>query len=313
MLYTHELKDLYEGISKIARKAGEIPREHYQRASTTTIANNLKGQIDLVTEADRETEKMIVEILKRAYPQYGIIGEEGGSYTPDPAPTHFWFVDPIDGTTNFVHHIPQFAVSIALVDADHNPVLGVVYDPLRDELFGAYQGGGAFLNDKPLRISQTSRLNESVVATGFPYDRFTNPENNVAEFSRMILKVQGMRRMGSAALDLAYVAAGRFDGYWEKINPWDGFAGMIMVTEAGGQVTDYDGGSERLRGEKIYVVASNGRIHQAMVETLSPAAEPEPEQAEIEPEQAEPEIEPNPTEDDKFATTETEPPISEEN
>ncbi|MFP4320974.1 MAG: inositol monophosphatase family protein, partial [Anaerolineales bacterium] len=261
-MYLHELHILHEGVIKIAREAGKTPRAAFTRPRE----QDYKGEIDLVTQADRDTEERIHAILKRAYPHYGIIAEEGHNYTPDGAePAYQWFVDPIDGTTNFAHRVPHFSISIALTDKDLKPLLGVVYDPMRDECFSAYEGGGAFLNGERLEVSTVHTLKGALLATGFPYDRHHSAENNLPEFNAFLKRAQGVRRMGSAALDLAYVAAGRLDGYWEqKLSQWDCYAGIMLVREAGGQCTDYHGSEDGLRAKSVQLIASNGLIQNAM-------------------------------------------------
>jgi myo-inositol-1(or 4)-monophosphatase len=177
-----------------------------------------------------------------------------------------WVVDPLDGTNNFAHGFPVFAVSLAAIRGDE-VLAGATYDPLRDELFAARRGGGATLNGRPIRVSARERLATSLVATGFPYDKATNPDNNIAQFAAVTPLVRGIRRAGSAALDLAYVAAGRLEAYWERgTNAWDVAAGILLVREAGGRVTDYEGGPPRLEGGRF--VASNGPVHDQLLEVL---------------------------------------------
>jgi len=253
--------------TQIVKDAGKISRDYFQKP----IRYDLKGEIDLVTDADRETELFLTEALKREFPQIGIVGEEGSDYAPAGA-EYFWYVDPIDGTTSFASHLPQFAVCLGLATLDRHPVLGVIYAPVLEECFTAYEGGGVWLNDAPLRVTETTELKQAVVASDFPYDRFTTDDNNIKQFSAMLLRVRAGRALGSAALSLAYVAAGRLDAYWEiKLNPWDVFCGAVMVREAGGVVTDYAGGTDGLKTQKIRVVSSNGRVHQAVLDVLNGA------------------------------------------
>jgi myo-inositol-1(or 4)-monophosphatase len=225
--------------------------------------------VDLVTVADRTSEKLIRERLAAAFPEHGIYGEEG---TRDRLEGEYrWYVDPLDGTTNFAHGFPQFCVSLGLEqraaglapDEDGRLVAAVIYDPLRDELFAAERGRGALLNGKPMRVSRTPELAESLLATGFPsHKRHQNP--NIHFYQEFTLRSHGVRRAGSAALDLAYVAAGRLDGFWEfNLNPWDTAAGILLVEEAGGQVTDFSGRHFRLDSREI--LASNGLIHAELL------------------------------------------------
>jgi myo-inositol-1(or 4)-monophosphatase len=223
-----------------------------------------KGGVDIVTEADRRAEKFIVEQLHTAFPGHAIVAEEGGGRE---AKSEFcWYVDPLDGTTNFAHGFPVFCVSVALVSGDHISV-GVVRDPMRGETFYATQGEGAWLNQRRLRVSRTERLAESLLGTGFPTrKRHTNP--NIRYYHRFTLMSHGVRRAGSAALDLCSVAAGRFDGFWEfNLKPWDTAAGVLLVREAGGVVTDFQGMPYRLGGSEL--AASNGIIHPEMQQVFA--------------------------------------------
>lgn len=261
------MENMLKTVEDIARQAGEILKEVYKKPPTY----DRKGEIDLVTEADKASEKFLLEALQTAFPNYGIIAEEGGAYSPGKgASDYYWYVDPLDGTTNFAHRFPHFAVSIGLAGIDRVPVLGVVYDPMRDECFSAYEE--AFLNDEKIRVSKTETLNDSLVATGFPYDRRTDSVNNLREARDMMMKVQDVRRPGAAALDLAYVAAGRLDGFWElKLNLWDCVAGIALVKAAGGKVTDLNGNLDLLYQKRPQVLATNGLIHDEMQKVLRPA------------------------------------------
>lgn len=220
---------------------------------------------DLVTEADIASEKALVTFFKEQTPTFGILGEESGQYQVE-APWQ-WVVDPLDGTTNFAHKHPMFCVSIALV-YQGKPQLGVIYSPIHRELYHAKLGEGAFLNDQPLKVSSTDALQNSLLGSGFPYDRKINPDNNYRAFCHLTQLTQGVRRAGSAALDLAYVAAGRLDGYWERgLKPWDLAAGFLLVKEAGGVVSDYYGKAlETICDERV--VTSNGHIHQELIAEL---------------------------------------------
>lgn len=264
------LSELLEPIAAIARGAGEICLRHFA-APISTIRKS--SRIDIVTAADTEVEEHIVRELLRRFPEHHIVGEEGGGRgAPAAAAPYHWFVDPIDGTVNFATKLPHFCTSIALATPDRQPLLGVIYDPTRRELFAAVRGGGAWLNRQPLRVTDTSELIDAVISSGFPYDKHTNPDNNLREWSAFVLTIRGERRLGSAALDLAYVAAGRLDGFWEKnLKPYDTLAGLLLVREAGGTVTDYRGDPNPQREERGRYVASNGRLHPAMLAVLAAA------------------------------------------
>jgi len=248
-----------------ARQAGGVLRGYFQ----TGLSAQHKGVIDLVTQADMDAEALILERLRQTFPNHHVLTEERGE---NHVVSDFtWLIDPLDGTTNFAHGYPQFSVSIALQHKS-NTVLGVVYDVMRDELYAALQGKPATLNEYKIRVSDTPDLAHSLLVTGFPYDRQTDPDNNLDRFSVFLLRSQGVRRLGSAALDLCAVAAGRLDGYWEsKLNPWDIAAGALIVTEAGGQVSDWDG--QVFRPETGRVVASNGHIHAEMLSVLAESVE----------------------------------------
>lgn len=254
-------------ITAIAHAAGEIILRHF----AAPIPTSVKGtRSDIVTAADTEAEACIVAALRARFPDHHIVGEEGGGQgAPAAAAPYHWFVDPIDGTVNFAAKLPHFCTSIALATPDRQPLLGVVYDPNRRELFTAVKGGGATLNGRPLQVTQTAGLNDAVVSTGFPYDKHSNPDNNLKEWTAFLKHIRGERRLGSAALDLCYVAAGRLDGYWEKdLKTWDVMAGLLIAREAGGTVTDYQGDPNPQRLDRGRYVASNGKIHAAMLAVL---------------------------------------------
>lgn len=224
-----------------------------------------KGDIDLVTEADFEVERAILETIRRNFPQDTILSEEAGKQPEVSERT--WIVDPLDGTTNFAHGFPFFAVSIAL-EVEKEIVLGVVYNPLMDEHFEAVKGRGAYLNKMPIQISKISNLEESLLATGFAYDIHENPHEVLQRFQKMIVRAQGIRRPGSAAIDLCYVAAGKLDGFWEEgLKPWDTAAGFLIVDEAGGKVTTMAG--ETYSPYRRTIVAANPFIHKTMIEILN--------------------------------------------
>lgn len=221
-------------------------------------------ETNLVTEVDRKSEAMIIEIIKRRFPHHDFLAEESGSQRRE---SEFrWIIDPLDGTTNFTHGLPIFCVSIGL-EVKGVPTLGVVYDPNLDELFTAERGRGAFLNNRPIRVSSTRMLNESLVVTGFPYSIRSNPADAIQHFTNFLMEAQAVRRLGSAALDLCYVACGRFDGYWEiSLNPWDMAAGVVVLEEAGGMFTDFLGFPSTIYNPPV--LASNGLIHEQMVAVL---------------------------------------------
>ncbi len=276
--YPFEPPAVLQVAETIARQAGAVLREYYERPRQY---NHKRTIIDLVTEADTTSEKIIVSALREAFPDHHIHGEEGGGYGPDPDQTPFhWWVDPLDGTTNFAHRFPIFAVSIALSDAHLNPILGVIYDPTRDESFKAIKGHGATLNGRPLHVSDIHDLSEAMATTGFPYDRWTAEDNNTARFANFVRRTQGTRRAGSAALDLAYVAAGRCDVYWEAgPKPWDVQAGLLCVLEAGGKVTDFAGAWSEEAQSGARILATNGSVHDqalAVIQLGDAAPRPKP-------------------------------------
>ncbi len=243
-----------------ARKSGKLLKENLGKTNHVEF----KGEIDLVTEMDKNSETIIIESLLSAFPDYGILSEEGEELNAS-SPTR-WIIDPLDGTTNYAHAYPVFSVSIALED-NGNIIFGLVYDPVHDELFSAEKGKGAFLNAAPIHVSTTPQLDKSLLATGFPYDIRSSEKNNLNHFCRFALKAQAIRRAGSAALDLCYVACGRFDGFWElKLKPWDVAAGTLIVKEAGGTVTDFSGNNFDIFSGNI--LASNKNIHDSMLNVL---------------------------------------------
>ena len=245
-----------------ARRAGALLRAHAGAARAVTTKSS---PINLVTEIDRQAEALIEDTIRARFPHHALLGEEGGMRGAGSA-THRWIIDPIDGTTNFVHGLPLFSVSIGL-EVDGRVQTGVVYDPSRDECFVAERGGGAYLGTRRLAVSGTASLGSSLLATGFPYDVRDTPENNLAEYAAFTRQNRSVRELGSAAITLAWVAAGRLDGYWELVlGPWDVAAGWLLVEEAGGRVTDLTGGPLNLGSPAV--VASNGHIHADMLATL---------------------------------------------
>jgi myo-inositol-1(or 4)-monophosphatase len=247
----------------IARMAGaELLRYYGQSHEEITKSNDY----DIVTEGDRASEAVIVPALMKAFPDHAIISEEGGGTSNEQA-EYLWYIDPIDGTTNFAKDIPHFSVSIALADRSGTPLVGIVLNPVTNELFSAARGYGAALNGQTIHVSSIDTLGKAVLATGFPYDRATNPENNVGRWNAFLPHVRDLRRFGSAALDLCYVACGRFDGYWESwLNPWDCMAGILCVLEAGGKITDYKGSTASITGREM--IASNGHLHEIMLQMI---------------------------------------------
>lgn len=241
-----------------AREAGQILLEKFGRK----ININKKGEIDLVTEVDLASEKLIVEKIRSHYPKHSILAEESGEANIEGEQIWKWIIDPLDGTTNYAHGYPCFSVTLA-VEHQGELVIGVTYDPTRDEMFAAEKGRGATLNNKPIFVTKTDELKESLLVTGFPYDISIRESNFLNNFSEMLLKSRAVRRDGSAAIDLAYVACGRFDGFWEEgLNPWDVAAGVLLVKEAGGQVSYYDGSEFSIY--KPPICATNGFIHEEM-------------------------------------------------
>jgi myo-inositol-1(or 4)-monophosphatase len=246
-----------------AREAGRVLAEKFGRA--IQISN--KGDIDLVTEADIAAERLIVERIRSHHPRHAILTEESGDVAEAGGADaeYKWVIDPLDGTTNYAHGYPVFCVSVAL-EHEGRVVVGVVYDPLRDEMFAAERGGGATLNGRRVRVSDTDDLNRALLCTGFPYD-VRDRGDFARHFRNFIMRAQSVRRDGAAALDLAYVACGRFDAFYEEgLRPWDVAAGVLLVEEAGGRVTHYDGSPFRIYVPPI--AASNGLVHEAMLEVL---------------------------------------------
>jgi len=264
-MWTGEILVEFVAVAEtIAREAGALLKDFYHRG----VSMEYKGDVDLVTEADRASEALIVSRLKAALPSHGVYGEEGTRN--DLGAEYRWYIDPLDGTTNFAHGFPAFCVVLGCeqrhaglkADEDGEMVAGVIYDPLRDEMFSATKGGGAWLNGVRIHVSKAKWLQEALVATGFPsHKRHRSP--NVHFYQEFTLRSHGVRRAGSAALDLAYVACGRLDAFWEfKLNPWDTSAGYLLVEEAGGTITHFDGSKFTLDSREVF--ATNGLIHAEM-------------------------------------------------
>ena len=243
-------------MQAMAREAGSLLMDYFRQR----VKIEYKGDVDLVTVADRKSEALILERIRGRFPTHDVMGEEGTRI--ETGGEYKWYVDPLDGTTNFAHGYPVFCVSLA-VECRGQRVAGVIYDPTRDEMFAAELGSGARLNDKAIHVSTTSKLGECLVATGFPsHKRHKNP--NIYFYHQITLRTHGVRRAGSAALDLCNVASGRFDGFWEfNLNPWDTAAGVLIVEEAGGKVTDFSGGAFQIASSET--VASNGMVHDALL------------------------------------------------
>jgi len=245
-----------------ARDAGHLLLEKFGRITAVTK----KGDINLVTEADIASEALIIERIKSHHPKHAILAEEAGNAVVIEGGSEWkWIIDPLDGTTNYAHGYPCFAVTIAL-ERHGDVVVGVTFDPTRDELFAAEKGQGATLNGKPIRVSATEKLSESLIVTGFPYD-FKRKDNFARHLTAFLMQSRGVRRDGSAAIDMAYVACGRFDGFWEEgLNAWDMAAGKLLIEEAGGWTTDYNGDPFSIY--RPPVCASNGKIHNEMLAVL---------------------------------------------
>jgi myo-inositol-1(or 4)-monophosphatase len=257
------MKDL---IIKAAREAGSLLMDNFERG----IRIEFKGKYDLVTEADRQAEALIVDLIRKRFPDHDILAEEEdyGKRNSE----YRWIVDPLDGTTNFAHGFPWFAVSIAL-EVRGKLTLGVVYNPYVGEFYFAERGQGAFLNERRLQVSATRVLERALLATGFAYDHKSCKANNYDYFTRFQREAQACRRPGVASLDLASVAAGRFDGFWEmKLKPWDLAAGVLLVEESGGRVSDFDGNPMTL--DSLECLASNVLIHEEMQRILQPGCRP---------------------------------------
>lgn len=249
--------------AEIAREAGALLANFFERR----IPFELKGEFDLVTEADRASEKLVVERLRSHFPSHNIVAEEGGGHQS--GSEYCWHVDPLDGTTNFAHGFPIFNVTLALERAGEL-IAGVVFDPTRPEMFTAERGAGAYLNNRRIHVSKATRIEDSLVATGFPSQQ-RHQNVNIHYYYQLAMISHGVRRAGSAAIDLAYVASGRLDGFWEfGLKPWDMAAGILLVEEAGGACSDMQGAKALLNGP--HLLADNGVIHSAMIEFFAQVA-----------------------------------------
>jgi myo-inositol-1(or 4)-monophosphatase len=249
-----------EKAVEIAREAGILLANYFERR----VAFEVKGEFDLVTEADRASEKLVVERLCSYFPSHAIVAEEGSGQRG--ASEYCWYVDPLDGTTNFAHSFPMFNVTLAL-ERSGEVIAGVIYDPLRQEIFTAEQGGGAYLNNRRIRVTRALRLTDALGSTGFP-SRKRRHDVNIHFYYQLAMASHGVRRTGSAALDLAYVASGRLDFFWEfGLKPWDQAAGILLVREAGGKVSDMSGDTHDITASE-HLLADNGLLHQELVEAF---------------------------------------------
>ncbi len=262
------LNTIRDAAEIIARQAGALLLDYAARGENRAASKSTA--INLVTAADKASEALITQAIMARFPDHHIFGEEGGGYGAPAASAPFrWYVDPLDGTTNYAHTFPVYAVNLSVVDHTGEPVVGVTYDPTRDECFSAVRGQGATLNGQPLRVTSTPALGSALLASGFPYDSHEVLDNNTRAWAAFVRRTHGVRRAGAAALDIAYVACGRLDGYWERgTEPWDIMAGILFVREAGGMATTYDGTTHGL-GTNREIVASNGLIHAEMIAVLA--------------------------------------------
>jgi myo-inositol-1(or 4)-monophosphatase len=262
------LSGILSAAEAIAREAGELLLEHGGRS----LEVHLKGEVDLVTEADRASERLILKRIRERFPGHGVLAEESGAVGDARGAEYVWVVDPLDGTTNFAAGLPIWSVSLGILRRGER-VAGVVHDPSRGECFTALRGEGTRLNGRPLRVSGVSDLGSALLVTGFPYDIRTSSVNNLDHFERMMRRSRAVRRLGSAAIDLAYVACGRFDALWElKLHPWDVAAGALLVEEAGGIVTDFDGAPFDIHGAEI--VAGPASVVEEMRPLLAEGRRP---------------------------------------
>ncbi|HLX11358.1 MAG TPA: inositol monophosphatase family protein [Bacteroidota bacterium] len=249
-----------------ARTAGTFLKQNVGKIKQ--IEQKYGQEKNLVTEIDKESERIIIEMIRKNFPDHAILAEEGGLGSAVPS-AYKWIIDPLDGTTNYTHGFPVFCVSIGI---EHNGVMehGVIYDPNFDELFTATRGKGAFVNGKPMRVSKVNTLSKSLLVTGFPYNIAENPDHAIEHFGNFLKKAQAVRRMGSAAIDLAYVACGRYEGFWEvALHPWDVAAGKLLVEEAGGKLTDFRGNDYSVYEKQL--LATNGLVHEEMKGVLREA------------------------------------------
>jgi myo-inositol-1(or 4)-monophosphatase len=253
---------MIDDIIDISRQAGSLIREGFGKSLHIEYKTN---EINLVTEIDKASEKLIIDFIKKKYPSHSILAEEGGGVTKDSE--YIWVVDPLDGTTNFAHGLPIFSVSIGL-QKNNETIAGVVYDVMRNIIYSAELGGGAFADSEQIKVSATESLKHSLLVTGFPYNIAENPEGAFEIFTALSKNVRGVRRLGSAAIDFCYLASGIFDGFWEVyLHPWDICAGKLIAEEAGGLITDFNGNSIDIYSNKI--LSSNSKIHDQIISAMN--------------------------------------------
>jgi myo-inositol-1(or 4)-monophosphatase len=253
---------MIDDIIDISRQAGSLIREGFGKSLHIEYKTN---EINLVTEIDKASEKLIIDFIKKKYPSHSILAEEGGGVTKDSE--YIWVVDPLDGTTNFAHGLPIFSVSIGL-QKNNETIAGVVYDVMRNIIYSAELGGGAFADSEQIKVSTTESLKHSLLVTGFPYNIAENPEGAFEIFTALTKNVRGVRRLGSAAIDFCYLASGVFDGFWEVyLHPWDICAGKLIAEEAGGLITDFNGNSIDIYSNKI--LSSNSKIHDQIISAMN--------------------------------------------
>ncbi|NWG28705.1 MAG: inositol monophosphatase [Ignavibacteriaceae bacterium] len=256
---------MIDDIIQISKEAGELIRNAFGKTHSIEFKTN---ELNLVTETDKASEKLITDFIKKKYPSHGVLAEEGSEANPDKVGTEYlWVVDPLDGTTNYAHGLPIFAVSIGL-QKNGDTIAGVVYDVMRDVVYSAEKTSGSFENGKRINVSKNENLGYSVLVTGFPYNIRENPDKAFERFIAFLKHARAIRRLGSAAIDFCYVASGVFDGFWEVfLHPWDICAGKLIIEEAGGLVTDFDGNKIDIYSKRI--LATNGFVHQKMIEVMS--------------------------------------------
>lgn len=252
---------MIDEIIHISKEAGKLIRKSFGRSHSVEFKTN---ELNLVTETDKASEKLITDFVRKTYPAHGILAEEGSEFNK--SAEYLWVIDPLDGTTNFAHGLPIFSVSIGL-QKNGETIAGVVYDVMRDIIYSAEKGSGSFENGRKINVSKNNDLNLSVLVTGFPYDIKENPDKAYERFIAFLKQARGIRRLGSAAIDFCYVAAGVFDGFWEvSLHPWDLCAGKLIVEEAGGIVTDFDGNNIDIYSKRI--LATNKLVHQQMIDVM---------------------------------------------
>jgi myo-inositol-1(or 4)-monophosphatase len=265
-----DLQAIRMTVSHLAREAGAALMKNFDQPHQQTVKRYVT---DIVTEGDMASEAVILAGLREQFPDHHIVSEEGGGAGNGSAPAetaeYFWYIDPLDGTSNYASNIPLFSVSIGLADRHMRPLVGVVYDPFSDELYSAALGHGTTLNDRPITTSGTLDLQQAMLCSGFPYDS-TKQDNNIREWAAFTRRTRGLRRFGSVALEMSYIAAGRLDGLWEQwLNSWDVMAGILLVREAGGAVSDFAGADSKMIYEGRQIVVNNSHLHAAMISLLS--------------------------------------------